>query len=156
MCVAALLSDRHARRINRAQQKEIGADMVASVETIENLTTPDRAPTLLKLHRHREGAIGKGSNSSITRPDSRHDNSGPESAATGGHCLEANPGTVDNQQGAKQRQRSFKVCALFKVNPRKYTKYFCPECTIGNRRKYICNVVREGRQNTCFHIWHDD
>jgi hypothetical protein len=41
---------------------------------------------------------------------------------------------VDNDQGLKKRQRSCKVCALFKMKPRKYTKYFCPECSTGNRR----------------------
>ncbi|KAE9018358.1 hypothetical protein PF011_g6304 [Phytophthora fragariae] len=40
--------------------------------------------------------------------------------------------------------------------PRKFTKYFCPECSSGNRREYLCNVVREGREKTCFQIWHQD
>ncbi|KAE9259531.1 hypothetical protein PF008_g33339, partial [Phytophthora fragariae] len=56
----------------------------------------------------------------------------------------------------KRRQRSCKVCAVYKVQPRKYTKYFCPECSTGNRRTYLCNVVREGKEKTCFHIWHDE
>ncbi|POM70235.1 Hypothetical protein PHPALM_13354 [Phytophthora palmivora] len=51
-----------------------------------------------------------------------------------GHCLEENPDMVDNDQGLKHRQRSCKVCALYKSKPRKYTKYFCPECSTGNKR----------------------
>jgi hypothetical protein len=51
-----------------------------------------------------------------------------------GHRLEENPDTVDNEQGLKRRQRSCKVCAVFKVQPRKFTKYFCPDCSTGNRR----------------------
>ncbi|KAE9047241.1 hypothetical protein PR003_g1172 [Phytophthora rubi] len=62
---------------------------------------------------------------------------------------------VDNEQGLKKRQRSCKVCALYKSKPRKYTKYFCPECSTGSRRKYFCNVAR-GREKTCFAIWHND
>ncbi|KAG3021016.1 hypothetical protein PC123_g9853 [Phytophthora cactorum] len=51
-----------------------------------------------------------------------------------GHRLEENPDTVDNEQGLKKRHRSCKVCATYKSKPRKYTKYFCPECSTGNRR----------------------
>ncbi|POM68919.1 Hypothetical protein PHPALM_14858 [Phytophthora palmivora] len=31
---------------------------------------------------------------------------------------------------------------------------FCPECSTGNRRTYLCNVAREGKDKTCFQIWH--
>ncbi|KAE9268824.1 hypothetical protein PF001_g29497, partial [Phytophthora fragariae] len=65
-----------------------------------------------------------------------------------GHRLEENPDTVDSDQGLKRRQRSCKVCALYMMQPRKYTKYFCPECSTGNRR--------EGKEKTCYQIWHDD
>ncbi|KAE9156918.1 hypothetical protein PF005_g33035 [Phytophthora fragariae] len=51
-----------------------------------------------------------------------------------GYRLEENPDTVDSDQGLKRRQRSSKVCALYKMQPRKYTKYFCPECSTGDRR----------------------
>ncbi|KAE9068310.1 hypothetical protein PF007_g27736 [Phytophthora fragariae] len=57
----------------------------------------------------------------------------------GGHRLEENPDMVDNEQGLKKRQRSCKVYALYKSKPRKYTKYFCPECSTGNRR-YVAMV----------------
>ncbi|KAE9036392.1 hypothetical protein PR002_g7113 [Phytophthora rubi] len=73
-----------------------------------------------------------------------------------GHRLEENPDTVDSDQGLKRRQRSCKVCALCKMQQRKYTKYFCPEFSTGNRRTYLCNVVREGKEKTCYQIWHDD
>ncbi|KAE9281571.1 Histamine oxidase [Phytophthora fragariae] len=65
-----------------------------------------------------------------------------------GHRLEENPDTVDSDQGLKRRQRSCKVCALCKMQQRKYTKYFCPEFSTGNRR--------EGKEKTCYQIWHDD
>jgi hypothetical protein len=51
----------------------------------------------------------------------------------GGHRLE-NPDTVDSEQRVKRRHRSCKVCAVYKVKPRKFTKYFCAECSTGNRR----------------------
>ncbi|POM78217.1 Hypothetical protein PHPALM_4270 [Phytophthora palmivora] len=51
-----------------------------------------------------------------------------------GHCLEENPDMVDNDQGLKHRQHSCKVCALYKSKPRKYTKYFSPECSTGSNR----------------------
>ncbi|KAG3236701.1 hypothetical protein PI124_g18294 [Phytophthora idaei] len=57
------------------------------------------------------------------------------------------------EQGVKKRQQSCKVCALHKVKPRKFTKYFCLECSSGNKRKYLCNVGRDGR-DTCFRVWH--
>jgi hypothetical protein len=50
------------------------------------------------------------------------------------HRLEENPDTVDSEQGVMRRHRSCKVCAVYKVNPRKFTKYFCAECSTGNRR----------------------
>ncbi|GMF48200.1 unnamed protein product [Phytophthora fragariaefolia] len=49
-----------------------------------------------------------------------------------GHRLEENSDIVDNELGLKKRQRTCKVCALNKTKPRKYTKYFYPECSIGN------------------------
>ncbi|POM80761.1 Hypothetical protein PHPALM_1360 [Phytophthora palmivora] len=72
------------------------------------------------------------------------------------HRLAENPDTVDCEQGTKRRHRSCKVCAILKMQPRKFTKYFCPECSTGNRRTYLCNVAREGKDKTCFQIWHAD
>ncbi|OWZ24723.1 hypothetical protein PHMEG_000157 [Phytophthora megakarya] len=46
-----------------------------------------------------------------------------------GHSLEENPGMRDNDQGMKHRQRSCQVCAIYKTKPRKYIKYFSPECS---------------------------
>ncbi|KAG3236215.1 hypothetical protein PI124_g18778 [Phytophthora idaei] len=69
------------------------------------------------------------------------------------HRLEESPDTIEGEQGMKKRQRFCKVCALHKVKPRKFTKYFCPECSSGNKRKYLCNVGRDGR-DTCFRVWH--
>ncbi|KAE9347497.1 hypothetical protein PF008_g7788 [Phytophthora fragariae] len=93
---------------------------------------------------------------SPARSESRYQPSEGVGGVEGGHRLEENPDTVDSEQGVKRRHRSFKVCAVFKVKPRKFTKYFCPECSSGKRRKYLCNVVREGREKTCFQIWHQD
>ncbi|KAG3007600.1 hypothetical protein PC120_g16739 [Phytophthora cactorum] len=54
---------------------------------------------------------------------------------TVGHHLKENPVTVDCEQGIKRRHRSCKVCAIYKVKPRKFTKYFCPECSNRNKRQ---------------------
>ncbi|GMF52653.1 unnamed protein product [Phytophthora fragariaefolia] len=51
-----------------------------------------------------------------------------------GHRLEESPDTVDTDQGVKKRQRTCKVCAIYKTKPRKFTKYFCHDCSDGNRR----------------------
>ncbi|KAG2815348.1 hypothetical protein PC112_g13912 [Phytophthora cactorum] len=61
------------------------------------------------------------------------------------HRLEESPDTIEGEQGVKKRQRSCKACALHKVKPRKFTKYFCPECSSGNKR--------DGR-DTCHRVWH--
>ncbi|KAE8965895.1 hypothetical protein PR001_g28583 [Phytophthora rubi] len=121
-------------------------------ELMEQLLAIDSAAAFAEIERATTARDRTAA--SPARSESRHNISGPESDNSGGHCLEENPDTVDNEQGVKRRQRSCKVCALFKVKPRKFTKYFCPECSTGNRRKYVCNVVREGRQKTCFQIWH--
>ncbi|POM70029.1 Hypothetical protein PHPALM_13614, partial [Phytophthora palmivora] len=62
-----------------------------------------------------------------------------------GHRLEENPDTAEGAQGVKRRHRSCKVCAIHKSKPRKFTKYFCPECSSGNKRL-----------DTCFTIWHNE
>ncbi|POM58893.1 LOW QUALITY PROTEIN: Hypothetical protein PHPALM_36399 [Phytophthora palmivora] len=72
------------------------------------------------------------------------------------HRLAENPDTVDCEQGTRRRHRSCKVCAILKMKPRKFTKYFCPEFSTGNRRTYLSNVAREGKDKTCFQIWHAD
>ncbi|ETM50208.1 hypothetical protein L914_05712 [Phytophthora nicotianae] len=58
------------------------------------------------------------------------------------HQLEENPDAAEGEQGVKKRHRS--------LEPRKFTKYFCPECSTGNKRNYLCNVGRD----TCFRVWH--
>jgi hypothetical protein len=68
----------------------------------------------------------------------------------GGHCLEENPDTVENEQGLKKRQRSCKVCAQFTTKPRKYTKYFCPECSTGNRRYVAVALMSAVQTNAAF------
>ncbi|POM67412.1 Hypothetical protein PHPALM_16597 [Phytophthora palmivora] len=54
-----------------------------------------------------------------------------------GHRLEENPDTAEGAQGVKRRHRSCK-------------------CSSGNKRKYLCNVRRDGRLDTCFTIWHNE
>ncbi|OWZ02925.1 hypothetical protein PHMEG_00025432 [Phytophthora megakarya] len=71
-----------------------------------------------------------------------------------GHELHENPDTINSEKGTERRHRSCKVCALYKVKLRKFTKYYRPECSIGNKRKYLCNVELEGAASTCFRIWH--
>ncbi|KAJ8540589.1 hypothetical protein ON010_g12637 [Phytophthora cinnamomi] len=78
---------------------------------------------------------------SPSRPDTYQ--ASPARGSESGHRLEENPDTVEGEQGVKRRQRSCKVCALFKVKPRKFTKYFCPECSNGNKRTnalYLENI----------------
>ncbi|KAG2989522.1 hypothetical protein PC121_g20815 [Phytophthora cactorum] len=43
-----------------------------------------------------------------------------------GHHLEKIPDTVDCDHGVKRRHWSCKVCAIYPVKPRKFTKYFSP------------------------------
>ncbi|KAG2985500.1 hypothetical protein PC120_g24033 [Phytophthora cactorum] len=57
-----------------------------------------------------------------------------------GHTLAENPDTADIVQGEKKRQRTCKVCTLLKSKPRKYIKYYCPECSSG--------VIRSRGQGT--------
>ncbi|POM76703.1 Hypothetical protein PHPALM_6025 [Phytophthora palmivora] len=71
------------------------------------------------------------------------------------HRLEENPDTVDDsEEDGKKRHRTCKVCAFYKTKSSKFTKYFCPGCSKRDRRKYLCNVPREGRSDTCFTVWH--
>ncbi|KAG4239550.1 hypothetical protein PC116_g12468 [Phytophthora cactorum] len=62
------------------------------------------------------------------------------------HRLEENPDIVEGEQGVKQRHRSCKVCAVYNVKPRKYTKYFCRNAQTATKE----------RTSTCFDIWHSD
>ncbi|POM76766.1 Hypothetical protein PHPALM_5971 [Phytophthora palmivora] len=51
------------------------------------------------------------------------------------HRLEENPDTVDDsEEGGKKHHRTCKVCAFYKIKPSKFTKYFCPGCSKGDRR----------------------
>ncbi|KAE9294284.1 hypothetical protein PF001_g17853 [Phytophthora fragariae] len=63
------------------------------------------------------------------------------------HRLEGNLDTVDCEQGTKRHHRSCNVCALFKVNPRKFTSTFAQSAL---------RAIDEGRDKTCFQIWHAD
>ncbi|KAG3252036.1 hypothetical protein PI124_g3355 [Phytophthora idaei] len=58
-------------------------------------------------------------------------NRGDDVVVDEGHRVEESPDTVE-------------------VKPRKFTKYFYPDCSSGNKRKYLCNVGRD----TCFRVWH--
>ncbi|OWZ18691.1 LOW QUALITY PROTEIN: hypothetical protein PHMEG_0007188 [Phytophthora megakarya] len=67
------------------------------------------------------------------------------------HELHEKRDTVNSEKGSKGA--TVLANTLYKVKPRKFTKYYCPECSIGNKR-CLCNVEREGRASTCFRIWH--
>ncbi|KAG2867801.1 hypothetical protein PC129_g19433 [Phytophthora cactorum] len=44
------------------------------------------------------------------------------------------PDKADTENGKKSRHMTCKVCAIYKVVPRKFTKYVCPECSEGTKR----------------------
>uniref|UniRef100_H3GUK0 PiggyBac transposable element-derived protein domain-containing protein n=1 Tax=Phytophthora ramorum TaxID=164328 RepID=H3GUK0_PHYRM len=133
--VNAFIVFRHHKKLNdnRPQGKkrspkryaffEVLLEQLLEVDSAEPYKTIERATTA----RERTAA-------SPARAAAPPDPAPERTTEMGGHRLDENPDTVDNEQGLQKRQRSCKVCALFKTKPRKYTKYFCPECSTENRR----------------------
>ncbi|ETM51053.1 hypothetical protein L914_05014 [Phytophthora nicotianae] len=78
------------------------------------------------------------------------------------HELEQSEDWVTVSGVQKRRQRSCKVCALLRTNPKKKsfaTTYFCERCSVDNAKCWLCNKLRhtyKGEAKTCFAIWHDD
>ncbi|KAE9271849.1 hypothetical protein PR003_g30388, partial [Phytophthora rubi] len=146
--VNAFIVFRHHRNVNNQRPAKHFAFFETLMEQLLAIDSPEAYATIEEATcaQERTAASPVRQASAATTPVRRDD----------GHRLEENPDTVDSDQGLKRRQRSCKVCALYKMQPRKYTKYFCPECSTGNRRTYLCNVVREGKEKTCYQIWHDD
>ncbi|OWY92079.1 hypothetical protein PHMEG_00039066 [Phytophthora megakarya] len=64
--------------------------------------------------------------------------------------------TAEGSQGVKERHHSFKLCPLYKSKPCKFAKCYCPKCSNGIKRKYLRNIRRDERADTCFTIWHSD
>jgi hypothetical protein len=78
------------------------------------------------------------------------------------HVLEQGEDWVTVSGVQKRRQRSCKVCALLRTDPKKKsfaTTFFCERCSIDNAKCWLCNKIRrqyKGVAKTCFEIWHDD
>ncbi|KAE9212047.1 hypothetical protein PF002_g18359 [Phytophthora fragariae] len=138
--VNAFIVFRHHRNVNNQRPAKHFAFFETLMEQLLAIDSPEAYATIEETTcaQERTAASPVRQASAATTPVRRDD----------GHRLEENPDTVDSDQGLKRRQRSCKVCALCKMQQRKYTKYFCPEFSTGNRR--------EGKEKTCYQIWHDD
>ncbi|OWZ19315.1 hypothetical protein PHMEG_0006464, partial [Phytophthora megakarya] len=77
----------------------------------------------------------------------------PTTAVISGHYPEENPDMRNNTQGLKHRQRSCKVCAIYKSKPSKFPSTSVQSVPSGI--DVLCNVARS-RAKTCFAIWHED
>ncbi|ETM45748.1 hypothetical protein L914_09275, partial [Phytophthora nicotianae] len=58
----------------------------------------------------------------------------------------------------KRRQRSCKVCSLYRGEQKKsyQTTYYCEDCSQGDGKCFLCLKARRGTDTTCFQVWHDD
>ncbi|KAE9164544.1 hypothetical protein PF004_g29790 [Phytophthora fragariae] len=129
--VNAFIVHRYYRKVNNKRPPKHFAfletlmEQLLAIDSVEAFATIERATSA----QERTAA-------SPVRDGSTQRRNGDEGLAPidADHRLEENPDTVDCEQGTKRRHRSCKVCGLFKVKPRKFTKYFCPECSTGNRR----------------------
>ncbi|POM70017.1 Hypothetical protein PHPALM_13628, partial [Phytophthora palmivora] len=78
------------------------------------------------------------------------------------HALEQSEDWVTVSGVQKRRQRSCKVCALLRTNPKKKsfaTTFFCERCSVDAAKCWLCNKIRhkyQGQDKTCFAIWHED
>ncbi|ETI30511.1 hypothetical protein F442_02741, partial [Phytophthora nicotianae P10297] len=36
------------------------------------------------------------------------------------------------------------------------TTYYCPDCSNGDAKFYLCGKARRGGDKTCFQVWHED
>ncbi|OWY96899.1 hypothetical protein PHMEG_00032715, partial [Phytophthora megakarya] len=60
----------------------------------------------------------------------------------------------------KRRQRQCKVCTIRKTvsSKRQVTRFYCPKCSNGSKRVYLCDKVRQdhypNNNLTCYEIWH--
>ncbi|POM65763.1 Hypothetical protein PHPALM_18475, partial [Phytophthora palmivora] len=78
------------------------------------------------------------------------------------HALEQSEDWVTVSGVQKRRQRSCKVCALLRTNPKKKsfaTTFFCQRCSVDAAKCWLCNKIRhkyQGQDKTCFAIWHED
>ncbi|KAE9023431.1 hypothetical protein PR001_g12915 [Phytophthora rubi] len=149
--VNAFIVHRHYREVNNKRPPKHFAFYETLMEQLLAIDSPEAYTAIETAIRAQDRTTSPGRADAWSQSPARH-----SAEIDTGHRLEENPDTFAGEQGVKRRQRSCKVCALYKVKPRKFTKYYCPECSDGNRRKYLCNVAREGRDKTCFSIWHND
>ncbi|ETN15919.1 hypothetical protein PPTG_06182 [Phytophthora nicotianae INRA-310] len=78
------------------------------------------------------------------------------------HALEKSEDWVTVSGVQKRRQRSCKVRALLRSNPKKKsyaTTFYCERCSVDSAKCWLCNKIRhsfKGVTKTCFAIWHED
>nr|CAI72337.1 hypothetical protein PI49.0450 [Phytophthora infestans] len=74
------------------------------------------------------------------------------------HALEQSEDWVTVSGVQKRRQRSCKVCALLRSNPKQKsyaTKFICERCSVDSAKCWLCNTIRhsfKGEAKTCFAI----
>ncbi|GMF55305.1 unnamed protein product [Phytophthora fragariaefolia] len=57
----------------------------------------------------------------------------------------------------KRRQRACKVCSLYRGEIKKsfQTTCYCPDCSKGDAKFFLCDKARRGGDRTCFQVWHE-
>ncbi|POM62943.1 hypothetical protein PHPALM_27847 [Phytophthora palmivora] len=85
---------------------------------------------------------------------------GDNSSTSGRHKLEMDNEWTEVNDIRKRRQRQCKVCTIRKTTraKRQMTRFYCPKCSRGSKRVYLCDKVRQGHYQvnnlTCYEIWH--
>ncbi|RAW36251.1 hypothetical protein PC110_g7472 [Phytophthora cactorum] len=139
--VNAFIVHRHNRQVNGQCPPR---HFVFFEELMEQLLAVDSAEAFAEIEEATCARERTAPSPARTGPTTPQESTAAGAFADVDHRLEENPDIVEGEQGVKQRHRSCKVCAVYNVKPRKYTK------------KCICNVPREERTSTCFDIWHSD
>ncbi|RLN31987.1 hypothetical protein BBJ28_00017322 [Nothophytophthora sp. Chile5] len=79
--------------------------------------------------------------------------------ASSGHTLVQFDDWVIVKGGVQERrQRACKICSLYRGELKKsfQTTYYCPDCSKGDAKFYLCGKARKGGDRTCFQVWHED
>ncbi|OWY91950.1 hypothetical protein PHMEG_00039235, partial [Phytophthora megakarya] len=78
------------------------------------------------------------------------------------HAAEQSEDWVTVSGVQKRRQRSCKVCALLRMDPKQKsfaTTYFCERCSHDAAKCWLCNKIKHTYKcetKTCFAIWPDE